>query len=150
MLIVAVATAVAASEGGGDVDVLELALVTGMAVAFVAFFALGGTSLMRRFPGILKAPRFSESPAVVTALAVVTKLAGAWLGALGLGRPEALFVGWGMVPRGEVGIVVASIGAAAGVLDDRAFAVIVAMSVATTLGVPPILRRLAVRLPQAS
>jgi Kef-type K+ transport system membrane component KefB len=229
MLIVAVATAVAASEGGGEVDVLELALIMAMAVLFVAFFALGGTSLMRRFPRLLQAPRFSESPllpavilclgvaalaaqvglaaiigaflaglmvaetreqhpieeevaplyaffapfffasigiqidldalasggaltllAVVTALAVVTKLAGAWLGALPLGRPEALFIGWGMVPRGEVGIVVASIGAAAGVLDDRAFAVIVAMSVLTTLGVPPILRRLAPRLPQPS
>jgi Na+:H+ antiporter len=228
MLIVAVATALAASDGGG-VDVGELVLVTGMALTFVAFFAFGGTSLMRRYPGVLKAPRFSESPllpavilclglaalaaevglaaiigaflaglmvaetteqhpveeevaplyaffapfffvsigiqldlhtladggalallAGVTALAVVTKLAGAWLGARPLGRQEALFVGWGMVPRGEVGIVVASIGAGAGVLDERAFAVIVAMSVLTTVGVPPVLRRLAPRLAQSS
>ncbi len=31
-------------------------------------------------------------------------------GALGLGRPEAAFVAAGMVPRGEVGIIVAGIG----------------------------------------
>ena len=79
----------------------------------------------------------------VTALAVVTKFAGAYLGALRMGRRDATFVGVGMVPRGEVGIIVAGIGNATGTIDGELFAIIVAMSVITTLIVPPILRRLA-------
>jgi Kef-type K+ transport system membrane component KefB len=46
-----------------------------------------------------------------------------------------------MIPRGEVGIIVAGIGATAGVIGSERFAVIVAMSVATTLLAPPLLRR---------
>ena len=77
----------------------------------------------------------------LTALAVVTKYVGARVGALGMTRAEAHVVGIGMVPRGEVGIIVAGIGASAGVIDARLFAVIVGMSVLTTLVVPPLLRR---------
>ncbi|MFN8131011.1 MAG: cation:proton antiporter [Solirubrobacteraceae bacterium] len=80
--------------------------------------------------------------AVTTALAMVTKFAGAWLGARSLGRREAVVVGTGMIPRGEVGIIVAGIGSSTGVISDELFAVIVGMSVLTTLVVPPILRRL--------
>jgi len=54
----------------------------------------------------------------------------------------------GMVPRGEVGVIVAGIGKAEGVLDNELFAVIVGMSVLTTLLVPPVLRVLARRLPE--
>lgn len=79
----------------------------------------------------------------VTVLAVVTKFAGAWLGARSLGPRAAAFVGVGMVPRGEVGIIVASIGLAVGAFDEELFAVIVGMSILTTLIVPPVLRRLA-------
>ncbi len=78
----------------------------------------------------------------VTALAVLTKFAGAYVGARGMGRRDAAFVGVGMVPRGEVGIIVAGIGNATGTIDAELFAVIVAMSVLTTLLVPPVLRRL--------
>ncbi|MBW3592738.1 MAG: cation:proton antiporter, partial [Actinobacteria bacterium] len=59
MIILAVAVGLAA-EGG--VDAAAIGLVVALAVAFVAFFALGGTAFMRRRPGILQAPRFSESP----------------------------------------------------------------------------------------
>ena len=78
----------------------------------------------------------------VTALAAATKFAAAWVGARGLGRPDSLIVGVGMVPRGEVGIIVASIAVTEGVIDDDLFAVIVGMSILTTLLVPPLLRRL--------
>ena len=77
----------------------------------------------------------------MTALAVVTKYVGARIGALGMTRSEAHVVGIGMVPRGEVGIIVAGIGASAGVIGAQLFAVIVGMSVLTTLVVPPLLRR---------
>ena len=78
----------------------------------------------------------------VTVLAAATKYAGAWIGARSLGPREAAFVGVGMVPRGEVGIIVAGIGRSAGVIDDQLFAVIVGMSVLTTLAAPPLLRAL--------
>ena len=65
----------------------------------------------------------------------------AWLAARPLGARDARVVGVGMVPRGEVGIIVAGIGATAGVISDALFAVIVGMSIATTLIIPPLLRR---------
>ena len=84
----------------------------------------------------------------VTALAVATKFAGSWVGARSLGRADATFVGVGMVPRGEVGIIVAGIGRTTGVIDDELFAVIVGMSILTTLAVPPVLRSLRPSAPE--
>jgi Kef-type K+ transport system membrane component KefB len=77
---------------------------------------------------------------LVTLVAVATKFVGAWIPARSLGRRDATFIGLGMVPRGEVGIIIAGIGATAGVIDDDLFAVVVGMSVLTTLLVPPLLR----------
>jgi Kef-type K+ transport system membrane component KefB len=64
--------------------------------------------------------------AAITVLAALTKLVPAYLAARELGRSEAAIVGVGMIPRGEVGIVVASIGAAEGVVDAELFGVVVA------------------------
>ncbi len=50
----------------------------------------------------------------ITTLAVLSKFVGAFIGALGQGPRGAALVGWGMVPRGEVGIVVAGLGLSAG------------------------------------
>ena len=77
--------------------------------------------------------------AVVTAIAIVSKLIGGWLGALSLGRRSATIIGFGMVPRGEVGVVIASLGLAAGVFNDRIYAIIVAMSLLTAMVTPPLL-----------
>lgn len=77
--------------------------------------------------------------AVVTAIAIVSKLLGGFLGALALGRRGAAIVGFGMVPRGEVGVVIASLGLAAGVFSDRIYAIIVAMSLLTAMVTPPVL-----------
>jgi Kef-type K+ transport system membrane component KefB len=77
----------------------------------------------------------------ITVLAFVTKFGAAWVAARSMGAREAVVVGLGMVPRGEVGIIVAGIGASAGVIEPDLFAVIVGMSIATTLLIPPLLRR---------
>jgi Kef-type K+ transport system membrane component KefB len=217
MLLLAVATGLA---GEGGLDVGDLAVVLLIAVAFIAFFAIGGTRVAQRWPNLLQAPRFAESPLMpavivclglaafaaevglaaiigaflagmivaetkeqhpieqevaplyaffppfffafigaeldlgalghagalellvgLTALAVATKYVGAWLGARALARDQRRIVALGMIPRGEVGIIVAGIGASAGVVTDERFAVIVAMAVATTLLAPPLLRR---------
>jgi len=77
--------------------------------------------------------------AAVTGIAIVSKLAGGFLGALSLGKRSALIVGVGMVPRGEVGVVIASLGLAAGVFSNQTYAVIVAMSLLTSIVTPPVL-----------
>jgi Kef-type K+ transport system membrane component KefB len=43
-----------------------------------------------------------------------------------------------MVPRGEVGIVIAGLGLAAGAISGELYTVVVAMAVITTLIVPPL------------
>jgi Kef-type K+ transport system membrane component KefB len=50
-----------------------------------------------------------------------------------------------MVPRGEVGIVVAGLGLQLGTIDAGLFSAVVAMCVGTTLLVPPVLPLLAHR-----
>jgi Kef-type K+ transport system membrane component KefB len=85
---------------------------------------------------------------MITVLAFLTKFGAAWLAARSMGPANALVVGLGMVPRGEVGIIVAGIGATAGVLEPDLFAVIVGMSIATTLMIPPLLRRALARVPE--
>ncbi|HST69228.1 MAG TPA: cation:proton antiporter [Solirubrobacterales bacterium] len=218
LLLLSVAVGMAA-EGGVEADKIALAL--GVAIAFVAFVALGGTRLLQSRPRLLEAPQFAESPllpavilclglaafsasiglaaligaflagmivaetkdqtsieeevrplywffppfffayigieldlgaladghalwllAAITVLAAATKLVPAYLAARRLGREEAAIIGVGMVPRGEVGIVIASIGAAEGVVDAELFAVVVGMAVLTTLMAPFVLRRL--------
>lgn len=78
----------------------------------------------------------------ITVLAVLGKLLGCGLGAWSLGRSGALIVGVGMVPRGEVGIIVAMLGLRLHAIPESMYALVIFMSVATTLAVPPVLRLL--------
>jgi Kef-type K+ transport system membrane component KefB len=75
----------------------------------------------------------------VTLVALVTKLIGCGAGAWSLGLKRAAQVGVGMMPRGEVGIVVAQIGLSLGVIDARLYAVVLFMAVVTTVIAPPLL-----------
>ncbi len=77
---------------------------------------------------------------LITFLAVIGKLVGGAIGARSLGRKSALIVGMGMVPRGEVGIIVASLGRGAGVFNAEVYALIIAMSLLTSVLTPPILK----------
>lgn len=76
--------------------------------------------------------------------AVVTKFAGAGLGARlgGLTWREAWQLGAGMISRGEVGLIVASVGIAQGLVSQEEFSAIVGMVVVSTLVTPPLLRLL--------
>lgn len=78
---------------------------------------------------------------IITALAVITKVMGCGAASLvaKLGKNEALMVGIGMVPRGEVALIIASIGLTSGVLDAGQYSVISAMALLTTFIVPPAL-----------
>ncbi len=76
---------------------------------------------------------------LVTLLAIATKFIGCGLGAMRLGGKSAVIIGVGMVPRGEVGIIVASIGLSMAVISHSLFSVIVFMSMVTTIVAPPLL-----------
>lgn len=91
---------------------------------------------------VFRSPGVVAFAVVVTLVAVATKLVGCGAGAWTLGRRPALQIGMGMVPRGEVGIIVAQVGLALQVLTAELYAVVVFMAVATTLVAPPFLARL--------
>ena len=77
-------------------------------------------------------------------LATLSKLIGCGIPSMALGftRAGALRIGMGMVPRGEVALVIASIGIGSGILDDRLFGVTIFMTLFSTLAGAPILNRL--------
>lgn len=77
---------------------------------------------------------------MVTLLAIIGKVVGCGLAAYKLGRQEAAVVGIAMMPRGEVGIVVASIGLSRGIINDDIYSIVIFMSIITTLIAPPLLR----------
>ena len=77
--------------------------------------------------------------AFAVVLAVVSKLLGSAIGTWGLGWRAALQTGVGMVPRGEVGIVVGTLGLALGVINQNLYGVILGVSIVTTLIAPPLL-----------
>jgi len=71
----------------------------------------------------------------ITAVAFVGKI----VAGLAAGKVRKSLVGWGMVPRGEVGLIFATIGRGLGVVNDELFSVIVIVVILTTLFTPPIL-----------
>ena len=56
------------------------------------------------------------------------------------GRVRRSFIGAGMVPRGEVGLIFASVGLATKALPDRVFVAVLVAVFATTFVAPPLLR----------
>ena len=97
------------------------------------FFVLMGTYLDF---GAFAKPSVLLAVAVFTALAVVTKYLGGWVGARNEGAQVAREVGVGMTPRGEVGIVVAGFALAEGAIGDDVYAAILGMVLATTILAP--------------
>ncbi|MFM8302713.1 MAG: cation:proton antiporter, partial [Actinomycetota bacterium] len=83
-------------------------------------------------------------PGLLLFIAVLVVVAGAGKLAAGLGLlggvGDRLLVGFGMLPRGEVGLIFASIGLANGVLGEDQYGALVAVVLVTTLAAPPLLR----------
>jgi Kef-type K+ transport system membrane component KefB len=82
----------------------------------------------------------------LTAAAVLGKL----VSGLAAGRGNGWLVGWGMVPRGEVGLIFAAVGKGLGVVSDEEFSIIVIMVILSTLMTPPILAALLKRKKQVA
>jgi Kef-type K+ transport system membrane component KefB len=71
----------------------------------------------------------------ITAVAVIGKI----VSGLAAGKVNKWIVGFGMIPRGEVGLIFAVMGKSLGVVTDEEFSVIVIMVMLTTVMTPPIL-----------
>ena len=69
--------------------------------------------------------------------AVLGKLLSSLVAAKGSKR---LAIGIGMMPRGEVGLIFASIGKSLGVINDALFSAVVLMVIVTTVMTPPLLK----------
>ncbi len=80
--------------------------------------------------------------AAIFAVAVVSKLVGCGMAALGMGMgPVPSFrVGCGMISRGEVGLIVTAMGASTGIFKEPEVAVMVTVVLLTTLITPLIMR----------
>ena len=91
---------------------------------------------------------FADTAIILTALgltlaAIVGKaIAGAFAGK-GVNR---WVIGFGMVPRGEVGLIFATIGMGLGVITDGVFSAVIIMVIITTLITPPILSAMLKRM----
>lgn len=110
-----------------------------MGVLAPIFFATAG---LRMDLTALTHPDVLGAAAVVLAVAVVGKFAGAYLGARAsrLGHWEALALGAGMNARGVIEVIIAMVGLRLGVLSTEMYTVVVLVAIATSLMAPPLLR----------
>lgn len=81
--------------------------------------------------------------AALTLVAIITKIAGCYFPAKlqGMSRNDALTVGFGMSPRGEVAMITALIGLTNGLIDQEVYTSIILMSLITTLIAPVTLKK---------
>ncbi len=84
------------------------------------------------------------NPSVLIAGLVITVVAfiGKMASGLVAGKVNKLIVGIAMAPRGEVGLIFATIGKQLGVVSNEVFSVIIIMVILTTLLTPPVLATL--------
>jgi Kef-type K+ transport system membrane component KefB len=72
---------------------------------------------------------------------IIAAIIGKLVSGLGASKKsDRLIIGIGMLPRGEVGLVFASIGRTLGVISDDLFSAIVLMVIVTTFMAPPLLK----------
>jgi Kef-type K+ transport system membrane component KefB/predicted amino acid-binding ACT domain protein len=157
--VIAVFAAAVTFAMASAADAAQLAPIIG---AFVAGMSLGGTDhherISREFNVLatIFVPIFFVSigldtdvstfanghtlllAAALSIVAIAAKMIAS-VGAWGTGADRVL-VGLGMVPRGEVGLIFASIGLTVGVFDDDLYAVVLIVVLVTTLVAPPLLR----------
>ncbi|MGI9102925.1 MAG: cation:proton antiporter [Terriglobales bacterium] len=101
------------------------------------FFVMGARLDVHLFTGSVW-----KTAIVISLLAIVSKVLGCGLPMLGEGASTALKVGVGMMPRGEVALIVALIGLQMQAISQQSYAVVIFMAGVTTLLAPPLLRYL--------
>ena len=100
------------------------------------FFAYAGAQLDL---STLLEPTIAALAVTLAVIGVLTKALGGIIGARSIGTWGSVAVGFGMVPRGEVGIVVANLALVAGVVDESLFAALLVAVVLTTVIAPYLL-----------
>jgi Kef-type K+ transport system membrane component KefB len=123
---------------GETVDHRVHELTNGVTELLVPFFLVGIGLHLDVSVFATKSVLLMAVSMVVAAMAA--KFTACSLAALRAGPADAVRVGVGMIPLGEVGMVVAQIGLSVGVMSESVYGIIVFMSVATTLLAPPLLK----------
>jgi Kef-type K+ transport system membrane component KefB/nucleotide-binding universal stress UspA family protein len=110
------------------------------------FFGVAGLSADLT---VLKEPSLQLMTLALIAIASIGKFAGAFVGGKigGLKRAESLALASAMNARGSTEVIVATIGLSMGALSQSLFTMIVAMAIATTTAMPPMLRWALRRVP---
>jgi Kef-type K+ transport system membrane component KefB len=117
-------------------DELEHDMSSLAAIFTPFFFAVTGAGVDL---SVLLDPPSAALAVGLAAIGVATKFVGGYLGARSMGRWSATAVGIAMVPRGEVGIVVVTLGASLGFLDGGLFSALLIAVVLTTIVAPILL-----------
>ena len=112
-------------------------LVHGAGELMVPFF-LAGIGLQLNLKFLSSGSSVAMAIAILIA-AVNSKALGCGAAAWRLGWKDAARIGIGMVPRGEVGMVIAQIGMSRGAIGQEAYGVAVFMAVMTTVIAPALL-----------
>jgi Kef-type K+ transport system membrane component KefB len=127
-----------ATEKGSERHIEELIEPIGLFLVPI-FFVLTGINVKLE---TMFDPKILLVALAITAIAFIGKIAS---GAVA-GKANKYIVGFGMIPRGEVGLIFAMIGKNLGVVNDTIFSVIVIVVILSTLLTPPILAVLLRRL----
>jgi Kef-type K+ transport system membrane component KefB len=101
------------------------------------FFVMGSRLDVSLFTG-----KVLVTAVIISILALISKVVGCGLPVYRQGWREALQVGVGMTPRGEVALIVALIGLQMNVISQQAYAVVIFMTAVTTIVAPLALRYL--------
>jgi Kef-type K+ transport system membrane component KefB len=99
------------------------------------FFAIGARLNLQLFN-----EKLVTTAIFVSLLAIISKVMGCGLPLLKEGWPAVLQVGVGMMPRGEVALIVALVGLQSQIVSQSTYAIVVFMTGITTLLAPPLLR----------
>ncbi len=130
------------SDNVADAGLSEYDLASVTSVLAPVFFVLMGMQV--RLDAI-----FSMDMAFYTAAITAVAFVGKFV--VGFAVPGSFaskaFVGAGMVPRGEVGLIFAAVGRTVGAIDEQTFSALVFMVIITTLVAPPLLKRFERGLP---
>lgn len=104
------------------------------AILVPIFFVLMGIQV--------KLETFFDLNVIILALGLlIAAIIGKVISGIGASRKaNRLAIGFGMMPRGEVGLIFAAIGKSLGVISDELFSAIVLMVIVTTLIAPPLLK----------
>ena len=99
------------------------------------FFTIGSRLDIRLFTG-----NVLLAAIIISLLAIVSKLIGCGLPLFREGWSSVFRVGVGMMPRGEVALIVAVVGLQTQIVTQSTYAIVVFMTAVTTLIAPPLLR----------